>query len=134
MTLNEAIEKREQLLVEQRQVKQAQRILESETFDGIRNGGIKMAIGQYKNRYNAIDNEIRVLADEIEVLTQTESVKTTEKIPDKNTLEGCEQIAKDLAGAVTANDYNKFKTLCHKYNIESEIAAIGKLLVGLGLR
>jgi hypothetical protein len=61
MTLQEAIDKREELLVEQRKLNLAIKVLKSETI--VPCAGIMMAIGQYERRIESIDNEIRTLGD-----------------------------------------------------------------------
>ena len=65
MTLQEAIDKREELLVEQRKLNLAIKVLKSETI--VPCAGIMMAIGQYERRLEVIDNEIRALGDTYQV-------------------------------------------------------------------
>ena len=62
MTQEEAINARELLLVEQRKVRQAIRILQSESI--IPCAGISMAIGQYNRRLHQIDDNIREIAEQ----------------------------------------------------------------------
>ena len=62
MTQEEAINAREILLAEQRKVRQAIKILKSESI--IPCAGISMAIGQYNRRLHEIDDEIRSIADQ----------------------------------------------------------------------
>ena len=61
MTRNEQIQKREELVAEQRKINLAIKILKSESIP--ENAGVKYAIIQYQERLNAIDREIRALAE-----------------------------------------------------------------------
>ena len=70
MTQEEAINARELLLVEQRKVRQAIRILQSESI--IPCAGISMAIGQYNRRLHQIDDDIRRIAEEYSLSLQEE--------------------------------------------------------------
>ena len=63
MTLNEAIEKREELLAEERKLNQAKKILQSESIPHC--AGITMAMGQYNRRLAEITDEIKELADSV---------------------------------------------------------------------
>lgn len=68
MTQEEAINAREILLAEQRKVRQAIKILKSESI--IPCAGISMAIGQYNRRLHEIDDEIRTIADQYALTLQ----------------------------------------------------------------
>ena len=68
MTQEEAINAREILLAEQRKVRQAIKILKSESI--IPCAGISMAIGQYNRRLHEIDDEIRSIADQYALTLQ----------------------------------------------------------------
>jgi hypothetical protein len=70
MTQEEAINARELLLVEQRKVRQAIRILQSESI--IPCAGISMAIGQYNRRLHQIDDNIREIAEQYSLSLQEE--------------------------------------------------------------
>ena len=70
MTQEEAINARELLLVEQRKVRQAIRILQSESI--IPCAGISMAIGQYNRRLHQIDDDIRQIAEQYSLSLQEE--------------------------------------------------------------
>lgn len=70
MTQEEAINARELLLVEQRKVRQAIRILQSESI--IPCAGISMAIGQYNRRLRQIDDDIREIAEQYSLSLQEE--------------------------------------------------------------
>ena len=70
MTQEEAINARELLLVEQRKVRQAIRILQSESI--VPCAGISMAIGQYNRRLRQIDDDIRQIADQYSLSLQEE--------------------------------------------------------------
>ncbi|MBR0294386.1 MAG: hypothetical protein IJQ67_00585 [Bacilli bacterium] len=70
MTQEEAINARELLLVEQRKVRQAIRILQSESI--IPCAGISMAIGQYNRRLHQIDENIREIAEQYSLSLQEE--------------------------------------------------------------
>lgn len=70
MTQEEAINARELLLVEQRKVRQAIRILQSESI--IPCAGISMAIGQYNRRLHQIDDDIREIAEQYSLSLQEE--------------------------------------------------------------
>lgn len=67
MNMQEAIEKREALLAEERKVNQAIKILNSDSMPGCAFAGVKMAIGQCNRRLREITDEIRALADAAEV-------------------------------------------------------------------
>jgi hypothetical protein len=67
MNMQEAIEKREALLAEERKVNQAIKILNSDSMPGCALAGIKMAIGQCNRRLHEITEEIRALANAVEV-------------------------------------------------------------------
>lgn len=67
MNMQEAIEKREALLAEERKVNQAIKILNSDSMPGCALAGVKMAIGQCNRRLHEITDEIRALADAAEV-------------------------------------------------------------------
>lgn len=67
MNMQEAIEKREVLLAEERKVNQAIKILNSDSMPGCAFAGVKMAIGQCNRRLREITEEIRALADAAEV-------------------------------------------------------------------
>lgn len=64
MTMQEAIEKRETLLAEERKINHAIKVLHSDTIPQC--AGITMAIGQYNRRLREITEEIREIADEYE--------------------------------------------------------------------
>ncbi|MCF0117596.1 MAG: hypothetical protein HUJ61_06090 [Bacilli bacterium] len=72
MTMQEAIQKREELLAEERKLNQAIKILNSESIPKC--AGIIMAIGQYKRRISEITEEIKECANsvtsEAETITQ----------------------------------------------------------------
>ena len=68
MTQEEAINAREILLAEQRKVRQAIKILKSESI--IPCAGISMAIGQYNRRLHEIDDEIHTIADQYALTLQ----------------------------------------------------------------
>ena len=70
MTQEEAINARELLLVEQRKVRQAIRILQSESI--IPCAGISMAIGQYNRRLHQIDDDICQIAEQYSLSLQEE--------------------------------------------------------------
>ena len=70
MTQEEAINARELLLVEQRKVRQAIRILQSESI--IPCAGISMAIGQYNRRLHQIDDNIHEIAEQYSLSLQEE--------------------------------------------------------------
>lgn len=61
MTRNEQIQKREELVAEQRKINLAVKILKSESIP--MNDGVKYALIQYQERLKKIDHEIRVLAE-----------------------------------------------------------------------
>lgn len=63
MNMKEAIQKREALLAEQRQINQAMKILDSESIP--KNPGIAYAKINYSDRLKEIDKEIRALADQV---------------------------------------------------------------------
>lgn len=63
MTINEAIEKREELLAEQRKLRQAVKILKSESIP--ENYNINRSINEFHQRIDEIDDEIKQLANEI---------------------------------------------------------------------
>lgn len=65
MTLEEAIQKREKLLAEEREIRQAVKILHSDTFPKW-NGYISMAIDAYEDRLSRIPYEIEQLAKQVE--------------------------------------------------------------------
>jgi hypothetical protein len=79
MTLNEAIEKREELLAEERKLNQARKILQSESIPQC--AGITMAIGQYNRRLAEITEEIKELADSVKPEPKEEP-KTERNIDD----------------------------------------------------
>ena len=79
MTQEEAINAREVLLVEQRKVRQAIRILQSESI--IPCAGISMAIGQYNRRLHQIDDDIRQIAEQYSLSLQEEG-DACARIPD----------------------------------------------------
>ena len=60
MNMQEAINKREELLAEERKINQAIKILNSDSIPKC--AGITMAIGQYNRRLREITEEIRELA------------------------------------------------------------------------
>lgn len=64
MTMNEAIEQREKLLAEEREIRQAIKILRSDTFPKW-NGYIGMAIDAYEDRLSRIPVEIEELAKQV---------------------------------------------------------------------
>ena len=70
MTQEEAINARELLLVEQRKIRQAVRILKSESI--IPCAGVSMAIGQYNRRLHQIDDDIREIAEQYSLSLQEE--------------------------------------------------------------
>ena len=70
MTQEEAINARELLLVEQRKIRQAVRILKSESI--IPCAGVSMAIGQYNRRLQQIDDDIREIAEQYSLSLQEE--------------------------------------------------------------
>lgn len=70
MTQEEAINARELLLVEQRKLRQAVRILQSESI--VPCAGISMAIGQYNRRLIQIDDDIRKIAEQYSLSLQEE--------------------------------------------------------------
>ncbi len=65
MTMQEAIDKREELLVEERKVNHAIKVFNSDTMPECAMAGVKMAIGQCNRRLREITDEIRELADNI---------------------------------------------------------------------
>ena len=71
MTQEEAINARALLLVEQRKIRQAVRILKSESI--IPCAGVSMAIGQYNRRLHQIDDDIREIAEQYSLSLQEES-------------------------------------------------------------
>lgn len=71
MTQEEAINARELLVVEQRKLRQAIRILQSESI--IPCAGVTMAIGQYNRRLNQIDEDIRAIAEQYALSLQEDS-------------------------------------------------------------
>lgn len=71
MTQEEAIAAREELLAEQRKLRLAVRVLQSDTI--VPCAGISMAIGQYNRRIVKIDEEIRELADQYALSLQEEA-------------------------------------------------------------
>lgn len=64
MTMNEAIEQREKLLAEEREIRQAIKILRSDTFPKW-NGYIGKAIDAYEDRLSRIPFEIEELAKQV---------------------------------------------------------------------
>lgn len=75
MNIVQAIEKREELLVEQRKLNLAIKVISSDTCP--MNAGIRMAISQYKKRINEIDSELKTLADSV-----TDNVQSYSKLKD----------------------------------------------------
>lgn len=75
MTTNEIIARRDELVVEQRQVNQQLRILSNQTYQ---TPGIRMAIGEMRNRLVKIDEELVALAN---AMSRPET-RTTEAVPD----------------------------------------------------
>lgn len=80
MTHDEAIAAREVLLVEQRKLNQAIKIMRSDSIPPC--AGVTMAIGQYRRRLAAIDNDIREIAEQYQLElqateTQVEPVEVT---------------------------------------------------------
>ena len=74
MTMQEAIEKRETLLAEERKLNHAIKVMQSGTIPSC--AGVTMAIGQYHRRLREITEEIRELADNIdEQATENQHVK-----------------------------------------------------------
>lgn len=74
MTMQEAIEKRETLLAEERKLNHAIKVMQSDTIPSC--AGVTMAIGQYRRRLREITEEIRELADNIdEQATENQHVK-----------------------------------------------------------
>ena len=65
MTLEEAIQKREKLLAEEREIRHAVKILHSDTFPKW-NGYIGKAIDTYEDRLSRIPYEIEQLAKQVE--------------------------------------------------------------------
>lgn len=61
MTRNEQIQKREELVAEQRKINLAVKILNSESIP--MNDGVKYALIQYQERLKKIDYELRALAE-----------------------------------------------------------------------
>lgn len=64
MKINEAIEKREELLAEQRKINLAIKILKSDSIPN--NYGIQYAETLYQERLKEIEREIKSLADQVE--------------------------------------------------------------------
>ena len=82
MTHEEAIAAREVLVAEQRKLNQAIKIMQSDSIPPC--AGVTMAIGQYRRRLAAIDNDIREIAEqyqlELEATDQpVEAVATAEE-------------------------------------------------------
>jgi len=61
MTLEEAVQKREELVAEQRKYAQAIKILKSESIP--ENGAIRTAIGLYESKIKLIDEQLKELAN-----------------------------------------------------------------------
>lgn len=81
MTHDEAIAAREVLLAEQRKLNQAIKIMQSDSIPPC--AGVTMAIGQYRRRLAAIDNDIREIAEQYQLElqateAQVEPVEVTE--------------------------------------------------------
>lgn len=70
MTIEEATQKREVLLAEQRRLNQAVKILKSESIP--ENAGTKYAISEYERRVAEIDNELVELANSVETVPAKE--------------------------------------------------------------
>ena len=85
MTLQEAIDKREELLVEQRKLNLAIKVLKSETI--VPCAGIMMAIGQYERRLEAIDREIRALACHVDQPAEQPVEQPAEPVRDERPVE-----------------------------------------------
>ena len=90
MTQEEAINARELLLVEQRKIRQAVRILKSESI--IPCAGVSMAIGQYNRRLHQIDDDIREIAEQYSLSLQEEGNACAVEF----------QMAEEATGAETA--------------------------------
>lgn len=81
MTHDEAIAAREVLIAEQRKLNQAIKIMQSDSIPPC--AGVTMAIGQYRRRLAAIDNDIREIAEQYQLElqateAQVEPVEVTE--------------------------------------------------------
>lgn len=81
MTHDEAIAAREVLIAEQRKLNQAIKIMQSDSIPPC--AGVTMAIGQYRRRLAAIDNDIREIAEQYQLELQAteaqdEPVEVTE--------------------------------------------------------
>lgn len=63
MTMKEAIQKRDALIAEERQIRQAIKILKSDSIPN--NCGVEYAVISYEERLKAIDKEIRALANAV---------------------------------------------------------------------
>ena len=118
MTIEEATQKRDELIIEQRHINQSIRILSGDSI--VHNAGTKMAIGQYNRRLGAIDDELRTLAaavdipvdgaedlvidepevDTEETVTDTQAEPAQEEAP-KSELE---KLAETLIGSLSPTD------------------------------
>ena len=81
MTHDEAIAAREVLIAEQRKLNQAIKIMQSDSIPPC--AGVTMAIGQYRRRLAAIDDDIREIAEQYQLElqateAQVEPVEATE--------------------------------------------------------
>lgn len=100
MTHGEAIAAREVLIAEQRKLNQAIKIMLSDSIPPC--AGVTMAIGQYRRRLAAIDNDIREIAEqyqlELQVTeAQVEPVEVTEA-PAEAPVPTAEQVQESTLG------------------------------------
>jgi len=93
MNLQEAIQKREELLARQRKLNHAIKILQSETFEKC--SAIDFAIYDYQQKVEAIDVQIADLARQVEVQSQVQPQPQVAINPD--VLQGIKSIVDILA-------------------------------------
>lgn len=105
MTLNEAIEKREVLVAEQRNLNLAKRVLNSDTIP--KNSGIDAALNSYDERLKKIDEELIELSAQIQMGEKPENPEDdkrwtiefdfagTKTYPTSHTMMFCENCGKE---------------------------------------